>query len=153
MPLPPTARAMIGVTTAIGRLPSWLRPAATGAVIVGAMTVVRAVFVLLFQRGAQALQTLGMVLAAVGVGAYAGAVGGFAYSLAKKPAERLGTFRPYALGLACGWAYLLSFGIPLTLFTHEEFFRTTTGWVILAIAATTLGLVVGHAWFRRRPSN
>src|SRR5512147_484913 len=83
MPMGMTARAIVSVTEAIRRLPVWLRPAATGAVL----------------HGAQLGQTLLVVLGAVGLGAYGGAVGGVAYALVRKPAERLGAVRPYAIGL------------------------------------------------------
>jgi hypothetical protein len=153
MPTPPTLGAIVAIGNAIRRLPQWLRPAATGAVLVGAWTILRAFFILLGTRGAHAGHTLLMVLEAVGLGAYGGAVGGFAYTLAKKPAARLGVFGPYALGLACGYAYLLAFGIPLRFLTSEETFRTTSGWVLLVIIGTVFGLLLGHFLFRKTKEN
>lgn len=149
MPMGMTARAIVGVTEAIRRLPVWLRPAATGAVLLGALTIVRALFILPFQHGAQLGQTLLVVLGAVGLGAYGGAIGGVAYALVRKPAERLGAVRPYAIGLACMWAYLLAFGLPLKLFGGEDMLQTTSDWVVLAIVATLFGLLIGHVWFRK----
>lgn len=154
-PLPPppmsgSVRVIAFVSEAISRLPQWLRPAATGAVLVGGLTLVRAFFVLLVSRGANMGQTLLAVLAAVGVGAYGGAVGGFAYALVKKPAARLGKIGPYVIGLVCIYAYLLAFAIPLDLFTNDDTFRTPSGWVIGAIIGTLFGLLIGHSWFRQK---
>jgi hypothetical protein len=149
MPMGTTARTVVAVSEAIGRLPAWLRPAATGAVLLGALTILRALFILPFRHGTQLGQTLLVVLGAVGLGAYGGAVGGVTYSLVRKPAERLGAARPYAIGLACMWAYLLAFGIPLKLFGGEDMLQTTSDWVVLAIVATLFGLLIGHVWFRK----
>lgn len=151
MPMGTTARSVVAVTKAIGRLPAWLRPAATGAVLLGALTILRALFVLPFRHGSQLGQTLLVVLGAVGLGAYGGAVGGATYSLVRKPASRLGAVRPYAIGLACMWAYLLAFGIPLKLFGDEAMLQSTSDWVVLAIVATLFGLLIGHVWFRKTP--
>jgi hypothetical protein len=148
MPLPPLAQAVLTVSGAIRRLPAWLRPAATGGLLFGVMTIFRAGFMLLFQRGTQALQAVIAVGVAVGIGAYAGAVGGLTYALVKKPAARLGAFRPYVIGIACVWACLLAFGIPLAIFTTEQFFRSALGWAFLAIAGGVLGGVLGRSWFR-----
>lgn len=153
LPRPPmsaSVSAIVTISEAIRRLPKWLRPAATGAVLIGGFTLVRAFFVLLVSRGANMGQTLLMVLAAVGVGAYGGAVGGLAYALVKKPAARLGKIGPYVIGLVCMYAYLLAFAIPLNLFTNDDTFRTPSDWLIGAIIGTAFGLFIGHSWFREK---
>lgn len=149
MPMSPTLGAIVAIGKAIRRLPQWLRPAATGAVIIGAMTLVRAFFMLVFSHGASAGHTLLIVLEAVGVGAYAGAIGGAAYALVKKPAGHLGKVGPYVIGVVCIYAYLLAFGIPLTLFTSDDTLRTPGDWLIAAIIGTVFGLFIGHSWFRK----
>jgi hypothetical protein len=149
MPLSPSLGVIVAVSDTIKRLPPWLRPAATGAVIVGAMTLVRAFFMLVFSRGANAGHTLLIVLEGVAVGAYAGAIGGAAYALVKKPAGYLGKAGPYVIGVICMYAYLLAFGIPLTLFTSDDTFRTPGSWLIAAIIGTVFGLFIGHSWFRK----
>ena len=157
-PLPPppmsaSVRAILAISNGIRRLPRWLRPAATGAVIIGGFTLVRAAVVLLVSRGANAGQTLLAVLGAVGAGAYGGAVGGFAYALVKKPAGHLGKAGPYVIGVVCMYAYLLALGVPLILFTNDDTFRTPTGWLIGAIIGTVFGLFIGHSWFRRKDAS
>jgi len=157
-PLPPppmsaSVRAILAISKGIRRLPKWLRPAATGAVIVGGFTLVRAAIVLLVSRGANAGQTLLVVLEAVGAGAYGGAVGGFAYALVKKPAGHLGKAGPYVIGIVCMYAYLLAFGVPLTVFTNDDTFRTPSGWVIGAVIGTVVGLFIGHSWFRQKSAS
>lgn len=153
LPRPPMSAsvgAIVTISEAIGRLPKWLRPAATGAVLIGGFTLVRASIILLVSRGANSVQALLAVVMAIAAGAYGGAVGGFAYALVKEPAGRLGRVGPYVIGLVCMYAYLLAFGIPLAVFTKDDTFRTPSDWLIGAIIGTVFGLFIGHSWFRQK---
>jgi len=148
MPLPPYVGLVGNVKEKVDRLPSWLQPAAWGAVGIGALTVVRGVVMVGLRRVAITPQLLLGLLGAILVGAYMGAVGGLAYSVAKKPAARLGRFRPYALGLACAYAYLVAFGVPDAIIDQGSMLRSWSGWVIFGLVGTVFGLVVGQSLFK-----
>jgi hypothetical protein len=77
-----------------------------------------------------------------------GAVGGLTYSVAKKPAARLGRFRPYGLGVACAYAYLLAFGVPDAIIDKGSMLRSLSGWAIFVLIGTFFGLVVGQSLFK-----
>jgi len=148
MPQALHVRAAMALVGAIQRLPAWLRPAAVGALIVAVMTIFRALVITIARGAPPSWGLLGTVAAAIGVGAYAGAVGGAAYTLVRGPTASLGRLAPYTRGLACAYAYLLAFGVPLALFGHEEMFPTGFGWLALAVVGTLMGILVGHMWFR-----
>jgi len=148
VPMSPQLRLLVGVLDRIQRLPGWLRPAAVGAILIGGLTLVRAILLLVIRRAAPSLEMLLTVLAALGLGAYGGAVGGVAYAAAHKPTRKLGAFGPYALGIICAYAYLLAFGIPLAVFGGEELFRSVSGWIAFAVVGTVFGLIIGRSWFR-----
>jgi len=121
-----------------------------GAMIVGAWTLLRAVF--LIGAGSAPLNrgTVLTVLGAIGVGAYGGVVGGVAYRLARGPSRRLGRAGDYVTGVVVLYAYLAAFGIPAALFTSDDTFRSPAGWIAFLVIGTLLGLVIGHSWFRTR---
>ncbi len=148
MPLPATMRFFMALSTRIEALPSMLRPAAWGAVLIGGMTMVRAVFFLV-ANPARPLQALWPVLAAVGIGAYGGAVGGVAYGVARPRTLRFGRLGDYLTGVICVFAYLFAFAIPLNLFTDDDTFRGTTSWIIFSVLALVFGIVLGHSVFKR----
>ncbi|MBK8002572.1 MAG: hypothetical protein IPK12_01225 [Gemmatimonadetes bacterium] len=81
-PMPGGMRAVVAVAEQVRRLPAWLRPAAAGALIMGAMTLFKALLTILLQRRVTP-QLLLAVAAAIGIGAYGGAVGGLAYSVVR----------------------------------------------------------------------
>jgi len=152
-PLPPMPMALhwrlLGrVVEAVEHLPRWARPAGVGALLVGALTLLRAIVLILLRRAAVTLEMVLVILAAIGLGAYGGLVGGVAYSLVRNPTRRLGRVGDYVTGIACVYAYLVAFGIPAALFTNEELFRSALGWAILSIIGIVFGLAVGHSWFR-----
>jgi len=148
LPMSPQLRLLASVAGTIQRLPRWLRPAAVGAILIGGLTVVRAILFLVLRRAAPSLELLLTVLGAIGVGAYGGAVGGLAYVMAREPTKKLGAFAPYALGIVCVYAYLLAFGIPLAVFGGDDMFRSVSGWIALVIVGTVFGLIIGRSWFR-----
>ena len=152
-PLSPSFRVLIAITDRIQRLPKWVRPAAAGALLIGGLTLVRAVFVVVFRRSPISPSLLLTILAAIGVGAYGGAVGGLAYTLVRDRFRKFGRVGDYLTGLTCVYAYLLAFGIPLAVFTREEMFREPVGWIIMIIIGAVFGLIIGHSWFREEPQH
>jgi hypothetical protein len=148
LPMPATARALGWISRQVGRLPRWARPAAVGAMVIGGWTAARAALELLLHPSAFSARSLLTVVEAIGVGAYAGLVGGLAYHLVREPTRPLGRAGDYLTGVACAYAYLAAFGIPLGLLTHDDLFRSTAGWITLLVVGTLLGVLVGHFWFR-----
>ena len=148
MPMAPHLRLLGRLAEAVSRLPQWARPAAVGALLVGALTLFRAILMTVLQRAPVTLELVLTILAAIGLGAYGGLVGGVAYSLVRNPTRRLGRLGDYVTGVACVHAYLAAFGIPAALFTKEEMFRSVLGWAILLIGGSVIGLIIGHTWFR-----
>src|ERR1051325_6352323 len=148
MSLSPSLRILTALTARIQHFPKWARPAASGALVIGGITIVRAIFLLALRRTQPSWALLLTVLAAIAVGAYGGAVGGLAYALVRARFRKWGRIGDYLTGLACMYAYLLAFGIPLAVFTREEMLRQPVGWLIMAIVGTVFGLVIGHSWFR-----
>lgn len=153
VPMGPYLRFLGNVALAVGRLPQWARPAAVGGLLIGGWTLVRAIILVAVRRAPVTPKLLLTVLAALGLGIYGGLVGGIAYALIRPPSRRLGRAGDYVTGIVCVYAYLAAFGIPAALFTSEEMFRSTTGWVILLIVGAVFGVVVGHSWFRTSASD
>jgi transcriptional regulator with XRE-family HTH domain len=148
IPLTPPMQVLTWLADRLDHLPRWARPAAVGAILIGALTILRALLLVAFQRTPVSLSLLLTILGAIGLGAYGGAVGGFAYGLVRARFRRFGRLGDYLTGLVCAYAYLLAFGIPLALFTGEEMFRDPVGWVIMVILGAVFGVVIGHLWFR-----
>lgn len=152
-PLPPMpvalhVRVLGQVSDGVHRLPAWARPAAFGALLVGALTLLRAIVIVVVRQAPITSDLLLTVLAAIGLGAYGGLVGGVAYSMVREPTRRLGRAGDYVTGIVCVYAYLAAFGIPATFFTDEEMFHSAIGWTILLIVGALFGVIVGHSWFR-----
>lgn len=148
MPLPLHVGVIAKITELVQRLPRWARPAATGAIIIGAMTLFRALLSVVLRPSSVTPQLLLIILGAIAVGAYGGLVGGVAYALVRGPTRRFGRLGDYFTGVACAYAYLAAFGVPAALFTNEEMFRSADGWVILLVVGTLFGILVGHTWFK-----
>jgi len=146
-PMPATARFLVALHQRIQELPGMARPAAWGAVIVGGFAMVRVLFYWL-AHPARSLQAIGITLAAIGLGAYGGAVGGVAYSITRPRTRRFGRLGDYLTGLACSFAFLLAFVIPVNLFTNDNSFTGTTNLVISAVVALIFGLIIGHSGFK-----
>jgi hypothetical protein len=147
-PLPLWIGLFSGLSDAIERWPAPLRPAAWGAIGVGLLTAARALLSLVFQPEARSLTTLWLVLGAVAVGAYGGAVGGIVFHLVRGPFRRFGRAGDYLTGIAIMYGYLLAILVPLALWSDEAMLRTPLGWGIMLALGTFFGLVIGHAWFR-----
>ena len=149
-PLPASARLIGAMASGVGRLPAWVRPAAWGAIGIGTVTLLRTFLMVALGRVAVSSALVLLVVEAVGLGAYGGAVGGGAYALVRSPLRRYGRAGDYLTGLACAYSYVLAFGLPMALFTSEPMLRRPAGWLVLAVVATVFGLLIGHSWFRAR---
>jgi len=147
-PLPATVRLIGTIIQRVGRLPRWSRPAAWGAIGIGALAVVRVLLMVALGRVALSGALLLLLAQAIGLGAYGGAVGGGAYALVRSPLRRYGRLGDYLTGLACAYSYVLAFGLPIAWLTREPMLQRPEGWLILAAAATVFGLIIGHSWFR-----
>jgi hypothetical protein len=147
-PLPLWLGLFSGLSDAIERWPAPLRPAAWGAIGVGLLTAARALLSVAFQPAARSLTTLWMVLGAIAVGAYGGAVGGIVYHLVRGPFRRFGRTGDYLTGIAIMYGYMLSILVPLSLWSDEAMLRTPLGWGIMLALSTFFGVVIGHSWFR-----
>ena len=144
-PLGPLNRAFVALSERIGRLPAWARPAAWGALFIGALVLLRAFAFLLL--GNFDWRVLGVVALGLLLGAYLGAVGGIVYYFVRPRARHLGRWGDYLTGVACAGGYLLAFMVPAAI-TGEEMARDPVGWLAAGIMAVVFGLVVGHFAFR-----
>jgi len=148
LPLPPWMTVLGKFNTHVQRLPAALRPAVWGASLMGAWTLARALFGLLLSPRSFSPRMAMTVLAAIGLGAYGGAVGGVAYTIVRPRVRQFGRPGDYLTGLACAYAFLLAFGLPLALFTDDRTLRDPFGWGMFFIIATIAGLFIGRSWFK-----
>ncbi len=152
-PLPAHYRLLRGIARGIAKLPRWARPAAVGALLVGALTLARGALTLL--GGAEPTWSLIVVIfEGVGIGAYGGVVGGVAYALVREPTRPWGRLGDYLTGVTCVYAYLVAFGVPALLFHWDDAtFESPVFWILMLVAGAVVGLVIGDRWFgtsRRR---
>ncbi|HKI93814.1 MAG TPA: hypothetical protein VJ992_00855 [Gemmatimonadales bacterium] len=146
-PLPAHYRLLRGVARGIAKLPHWARPAAVGALLVGALALARGALAL-FAGAEPAWSLIVVVFEGLGIGAYGGMVGGAAYALARAPTRPLGRIGDYLTGIACVYAYLLAFGVPALLFHWDDAtFDSPVFWILVLIAGAVIGLVIGDRWF------
>ena len=146
-PMPPLSQpGWMRVFAWIERIPSWARPAALGAAILGAVVSVRVIFALpvLFSAPAKFGEALLAVLAAAG----AGAVGGFAYTLTRPILRRLGTLGDYLTGIVCVFAYMGALVVVAPVAFGEPVIEDQTSLIVFVVVSAFFGLVVGHTWFR-----
>lgn len=148
MPLSGSTAVLAGIAAWVGRLPPWARPAATGALIVGAITIFRAFLFLVIGRARPTPAFFGAVAAAIGAAAYMGAAGGLTYTAVRAPLRRFGRGGDYLTGIVCAYASLFAIALPAALFTKDDMFRTSFGWLLLLVVGTVFGLSIGHFWFR-----
>jgi hypothetical protein len=152
-PLPPfpvstTARLLGTLARRIHRLPVWARPAATGALILGIFTIIRALLTVVV-GGAPVTSRLPLgILVSVLAGAYGGVTAGVAYALVRGPSRRLGRAGDYLTGVACASACVFAFAIPLAVFADLPRLREPATWGILIVLAAAFGVLMGHHWFR-----
>lgn len=140
---------MSRILSAFERLPRWLQPAITGAVILFVVVLVYTVLALpriLLFNSVDLRQWLVVLVSAMG----AGAVGGFAYSFVGKPLLRVPVVGRYLAGIVCTAASLT----PLLLFSDRLFggdklltFSKASDVVIWACCVLLFGIVMGLRWF------
>jgi hypothetical protein len=147
-PLSPWVSFLAKVTLHVQRLPAALRPAAWGALMMGALTLIKVVLQLLLSPRSISPQLAVFVLEAIGLGAYGGAVGGAAYTLVRPRVRHLGRPGDYLTGLACSYAFFLAFGLPVALFTDDRTLHDPLSWGVFFIFATVAGLAIGRSWFK-----
>src|SRR5687768_9576655 len=150
LPVPPAVRALRTAGTVLKRLPLWLRATAVGAIAVGALTVVRIAGLAVGGEGPSPLNALGLLIGAVLLGAYQGAVAGITYAIVRDPLRRIGRFGDYIAGVLCVWAYLLASVLPLQLVPDRPEFAHPDRAPALALGGAIVGVIIGHLWFRRR---
>jgi hypothetical protein len=156
--VPGWLRVFLRVSGAIERLPAWARPAAWGALLLGALTAVR---VILFAPGAvqhpaRFLTALGALAAA----SVAGALGGVAYYFFGRPLRRVRVLGPYLAGIVSVFGYLAAIAAVAAL-VGSPLVGSGTEAAFFAAYGAFIGLVVGHALFRaadrerpaRQPAN
>jgi len=133
----------------VQRLPGWLRPAAAGALLLGALTVLRAAVSVILGGTPLSLALVGTVLLAMLAAGYAGAVGGIAYALAAPRLRRAGRAGPYLMGLVCMFAYLVALGIPGAIATGATgVLLDPAAWVAGLLMGGGFGLAIGHWMFK-----
>lgn len=130
----------------VERVPAWARPAAVGALLLGAIVSLRILFALPFLFSAPA--KMGAALVAVLSAAGAGAAGGASYSLTRPTLRKLRRPGDYLTGIVCVFAYMGSLALVAPYAFGERLIDDRAGWVIFSIVSIFFGLVVGHSWFR-----
>lgn len=147
LPAPPWLR-IFGLIAAI---PSWARPAAIGAIALGAITMLRilAALPLLLSNPAKVGEALVAVLAA----ACAGAAGGAIYSLARPVLRKLGRVGDYLTGIVCVFAYMGALALVAPYAFGERLVNGRGDLAMFAILSAFFGLFIGHSWFRERTAD
>ena len=146
-PMPPMPQSgWMRIFAWMERVPSWARPAAVGAAILGIIVSLRVAFALpvLFSNPAR----LGEALLAVTAAAGAGAIGGFAYTLTRPTLRRLGRVGDYLTGIVCVFAYMGALALVAPLAFGEPLIEDRAGVIIFVVVSAFFGLIVGHTWFR-----
>lgn len=128
------------------RLPSWLRPAFVGAVVLFAIVSFRMLFVLpeILRQPTMVAEFAMVLLAVTG----AGAAGGFGYTLLGAPARRIPVLGPYIAGVISVGAYMLALLFVAPYVFNEALVEDRTGAIIFASVTVFFGLIFGYAAFR-----
>ena len=141
------AGIMLRLSETIGRLPAWARPAAWGAIIIGAMVLFR-VAIAMLARG-PSVRLLQLALMGILVGGAMGAIGGITYALVRPRTRRFGRAGDYLTGIACVAAYLAALLVPMAIWGSSDdsnLARSGGGLFIFVAMSILFGMVVGH-WF------
>ena len=136
----------------VARLPAWLQPSATGALLVFALVGVRMLFALpvllifVARDGVKAIAlALGVLLAAL----IAGATGGLAYSAVGDRLLRFGRIGAYVTGMVCVAGYLVPLLVIMSFVDDRKRFDPAhpASWIIALVATMLFGTIFGHAAF------
>lgn len=142
-PSSPTGRAFNAFVAFTERLPGWARPAVWGAVLIGAIVMVRVLITMLRAGPSWRLLELGAL--GLAAGAYLGAVGGITYHFVHPRARRLGRLAPYVTAIACALAYMFAFLMPAALM-GQDVASDPVDWVAAGVIAVFFGLVLGYVF-------
>ena len=146
-PRPGWMRALGAVHARVESLPTWLRPAAWGALVLGALVSLRALLLvpMAVSRPVLLLEALRAVLAA----SAAGAVGGLAHGLLGRPLRRVPVVGPYLAGTVAVFGYLIAIFALVTVLDGERAPSFGADTLVFALAVSILlGGVLGHRLFR-----
>ena len=150
LPVPTPVRVLRTARKALERFPIWVRAAAVGAAGVGTVTILRVAGMAVAGEGPSFLGALGLIAAAIGGGAYLGAVAGLTYAIVRDPLRKIGRAGDYVAGVLCVWANLLAWVIPMQLLSGRPAFPTPDYAAAVAIGGAVIGVFIGHVWFRNR---
>ena len=130
----------------VERVPPWARPAVVGAALLGAMVLIRVVFVIPFV--VRDPGRLGEALIALVAAASAGAVGGLTYSATRPTLKKLGLAGAYLTGIVCVIAYMGALALASPYAFGKSLVESRSDLVIFGIVSVFFGLFIGHSWFR-----
>jgi hypothetical protein len=126
-------------------LPNWVVPPLAGALVGGAIVIIRVTFFAL-TRG----PSLGLLRAggqALAIALWAGAAAGLAYGAVRPRLRSLRRAGDYVGGMACMAAAVVSYAVPSALINADSAFRTGFGWLAGAAAVVIGGAILGHSMF------
>ena len=132
-------RAFVRLFFAVARLPRWLRPAATGAVVLFLMTAVRGVFLLAFHPG---LKSVVAFLLALIVASAGGALAGLAFVVVRVPLKPLGMVGELLTGVVLTFVYLFGILVPAKYWFGDDTLQTRGDWITAAVIAAAFGVFV-----------
>ena len=145
-PIPAWLQGFRRMNDMIGRLPEWARPAAWGALALGALTSIRVV--LFFPRLARTPGSIYVPLAAILAASGAGAVGGLVYYFVGRPLRRVPVAGPYFAGIASVLGYMGAIALGAAAM-GKSMVRDWVELVIFLVLSVGFGLVLGFSFFRR----
>ena len=138
----PASATLSHLVRVISLVPSWLRPAVVGAVLLGGIVLVRILVSLGSIRG-----TVTSAAAAVGAAAGAGGAGGLAYSLTRPTLRKLGRPGDYVTGVVTVAAYMGALAVAAPYAFGESLIKDRTELSGYAVVSVVFGLLIGHKWF------
>jgi hypothetical protein len=134
----------------IDRLPQGVRPAVVGALILAGLVAVKillAVPELVNNPGRLRGAFLEMLVAAS-----AGAIGGFAYTVARPTLRGLGRVGDYLAGVVSVLAALTAIAVAAPIAFGRSLVDDGAGVLTLVATAMVVGTIIGHTWIRETGS-
>ena len=137
-------RPLVRVMVAISRLPSWMRPAAIGALLLAVMTCLRGVFIVALHPS---IRSVVLFLGALVIASAGGALAGLAFTIVRKVMAPLGTVGELLTGIVLSCVYVFGILIPAHYWFNDTTLRTRTDWVVAFVTATFFGIVATMAYW------